>query len=80
LEAVLWVARTGSALRDSPPEFGKWSAVFKRLRDWVKADVFQKLFDAASDQPDREYAMVDTTIVRVHRYGQGPKGGLRVRP
>ena len=80
LEAVLWIARTGSPWRDLPPEFGKWNTVFKRFRDWVKADVFQKLFDAVSDQPDMEYVMVDATIVRVHRHGQGAKGGLRARP
>ena len=27
-----------------------------------------------------EYAMVDATIVKVHRHGQGAKGGLRARP
>ncbi|TFI48684.1 hypothetical protein E4O93_06490 [Diaphorobacter sp. DS2] len=27
---------------------GKWNTVFKRFRDWVKADVFQRLFDAVS--------------------------------
>jgi hypothetical protein len=27
-----------------------------------------------------EYAMVDATIVKVHRHGQGAKGGLRIRP
>lgn len=76
VEAVLWIVRTGSPWRDLPKEFGKWNTVFKRFRDWVKADVFQKLFDAVSMQPDMEYAMVDATIVRVHRHGQGAKGGL----
>lgn len=80
LEAVLWVARTGSPWRDLPSMFGKWNTVFKRYRDWVKADVFQRLFDAASDDPDMEFAMVDGTIVKVHRHGQGAKGGLRARP
>ncbi|MBO0942257.1 IS5 family transposase [Acidovorax temperans] len=75
VEAVLWIARTGSPWRDLPPEFGKWNTVFKRFRDWVKADVFQRLFDAVSEQPDMEYAMVDATIVKVHRHGQGAKGG-----
>jgi len=31
--------------------------VFKRFRDWVKADVFQRLFDAVSDEPDMEFAI-----------------------
>ena len=58
LEAVLWIACTGSPWRDLPPDFGKWNTVFKRFRDWVKADVFKRMFDAASDDPDMEYAMV----------------------
>ena len=38
------------------------------------------MFEAVSDEPDMEYAMVDATIVRVHRHGQGAKGGLKIRP
>ena len=76
VEAVLWIARTGSPWRDLPAQFGKWNTVFKRDRDWVKADVFQRLFEAAPEAPDMEYA----TSVKVHRHGQGAKGGLRARP
>ena len=76
IEAVLWIARTGSPWRDLPPLFGKWNTVFKRYRDWVEADVFKRIFDSASDDPDMEYAMIDGTIVKVHRHGQGAKGGL----
>jgi transposase len=80
VEAVLWIARTGSPWRDLPAVFGKWNTVFKRFRDWVKAGVFKKLFDAVSDDPDMECAMIDGTIVKVHRHGQGAKGGLEARP
>ncbi|HZZ21996.1 MAG TPA: IS5 family transposase [Roseiarcus sp.] len=75
VEAVLWIVRTGSPWRDLPEFFGKWNTIFKRYRDWVKADVFKRLFEAASDDPDMEFAMVDATIVKVHRHGQGAKGG-----
>ena len=80
VEAVLWIARTGSPWRDLPTVFGHWNSVYTRFRDWVEADISQRLFDAVSDDPDMEYAIVDATIVKVHRHGQGAKGGLRVRP
>lgn len=80
LEAILWIARTGSPWRDLPSAFGNWNTVFKRYRDWLKADVFYNIFSSVSDDPDMEYAMVDATIVKVHRHGQGAKGGLKIRP
>ncbi|WP_456671968.1 IS5 family transposase [Bradyrhizobium sp. LM2.9] len=75
VEAVLWIARTGSPWRDLPAMFGHWNSTFTRFRDWVKADVWKRLFEAISDDPDMEYAMVDATIIKVHRHGQGAKGG-----
>jgi transposase len=44
MEAVLWVACTGSPWRDLPQHFGKWNTVFKRFREWVKRDVFKRIF------------------------------------
>ncbi len=40
LEAVLWIARTGSPWRDLPALFGNWCTAFRRFRDWREADVF----------------------------------------
>ncbi len=80
LEAVLWIARTGSPWRDLPPTFGKWNSVYKRYSDWMRAGVFERMFAATIGDADMEYAMVDATIVRVHRHGQGAKGGRKIRP
>ena len=53
--------------------------MFTRFRDWVKANIWKRLFDAVSGDPDMEYAMVDATIVKVHRHGQGAKGGRKIK-
>ena len=76
----MWIARSGSPWRDLPEEFGKWNTVFKRFREWVKLDVFHRVFGALSGEPDMDYAMVDGTIVKVHRHRQGAEGGLKARP
>lgn len=62
------------------PSSESGTAFSRDYRGWVKADVFIRLFEACSGQPDMEYAMVDATIVKVHRHGQGAKGGLKARP
>ena len=79
LEAVLWKARTNCPWRDLPEEFGDWNTVFKRFNYWSERGVFERIFAAISDDPDMEYAMIDATIVPVHRHGHGAKGGLKIR-
>ena len=80
LEAVLWRVRTGAPWRDLPNEFGRWNSVFQRFRRWVRAGVFDRLFERMSDEPDFEYALIDGTIVSAHQKASGAKGGLRIRP
>ena len=80
IEAVPWSVRTGSPWRDLPAFFGTWSTAYGRFRDWREADIFKPIFDALSDKPEMEYAMIDATIVTIHRHGQGAKAGLRARP
>lgn len=79
IEAVLWIVRTGSPWRDLPGIFGNWNSIYQRYRRWVKADRFLKIFQALNTVADKEYIMIDGTIVKVHRHGQGAKGGLKIR-
>ena len=80
LEAILWMARTGTPWRDLHERFGKWNSAFRRFRRWATKGVFESLFKSLSDDPDFEYAIVDGTIVRVHQHGAGARGGLKIRP
>ncbi len=80
VEAMLWVVRTGIPWRDLPALFDNWSTAFGRFGDWREADIFKWIFDSLSEEPDMQYTMIDATIAKVHRHGQGAKGGLRARP
>ena len=62
-----------SPFRDLPREFGKWNSVFQRYCRWVKAGRFARIFAEISGEADRKYVMVDGSIVKVHRHGQGRK-------
>ncbi len=80
VDAVLWVARTGSPWRDLPSEFGEWNSVYVRFSRWAKTGVWESLFNALADAPDFEYLIIDSTIVRAHQHAAGAKGGLKIRP
>lgn len=79
VDGVLWIARTGAHWRELPPEFGKWNTVFQRYNRWSKSGVWERLFKAMAHDPDFEYAMIDSTIVRAHQHSAGAKGGLMRR-
>jgi len=53
-----WGSRTDCPWRDIAPHFGRWNTIFKRFRDRVKANVFKRIFDALSGDPDMEYVMI----------------------
>lgn len=79
VDAVLWIARTGAHWRELPESFGLWNSVFQRYNRWSKAGVWERVFHALSRDPDFEYVMIDSTIVRAHQHSAGAKGGLRRR-
>jgi len=79
VDAVLWIARSGSHWRDLPEVFGNWNSVFTRYNRWSKNGVWERIFLALSGDPDFEYVLMDSTIVRAHQHSAGAKGGMRRR-
>ena len=47
---------------------------------WVREDAFYRMFRLLAEDSHLEYAMVDGTIAKAHRHGQGGKERLRARP
>ena len=53
----------------------------RRFSRWSRKGVWWRIFEAMSDDPDFEYLIVDSTIVRAHQHSAGAKkGGLKIRP
>ena len=69
VEAVLWIARTGSPWRDLLEEYGHWHKVYVRFNRWSHKGVWDKVFEELSKEGDFEYVMIDGSIVRVHQHG-----------
>lgn len=82
MDAVFWMARSGGRWKDLPERFGKVSAVKQRYYDWIDRGVFATIFESLSGEPDMEWLMVDSTIVRAHQHAAGArrqKGGRMPR-
>ncbi len=41
--AILWLARSGSAWRDLPERFGSWKTVYSRFSKWCDECFFNKI-------------------------------------
>ena len=71
LEAVLWIARTGSPWRDLDPALGNWHATYTRFSRWGKKGVWQRVIKAISGDVDLEALFIDSTVVRAHQHAAG---------
>ena len=71
IESIYWIARTGAQWRELPEKYGKWNSIFKRFNSWSKKGIWDDLFAFCVEDPDLEYIMIDSTIIRAHACAAG---------
>ncbi len=80
-EGVIWRFRTGGQWREVPAEFGAWSTVHNRCRQWRDAGVFEALLEgtlaeaAKRGEVDLSLVGVDSTTARAHHDAAGMQPG-----
>ena len=71
-EGVVWRFRTGAPWREMPAEFGAWTTVSNRFRQWRDGKVFEALLTGLigeagrRGQVDLSLVSVDSTTTRAH--------------
>ena len=78
VDALLWMARSGGRWRDLPPRLGDHRAVKRRYDRWIERGALDGMLAALAAEPDLEWLMLDSTIVRAHQHAAGArraKGG-----
>jgi len=79
VNGVLWVLRSGAHWHDLPERYGKWKTVHKRFTRWARAGVWEHIFASLTEDPDNQYLMLDSTLVRAHQQAATGKGGPKTR-
>jgi transposase len=79
VNGVLWVLRSGARWQDLPERYGKYKSVHKRFTRWAKSGVWERVFTSLTGDPDNQYLMLDTTLVRAHQQAATGKGGAKTR-
>jgi transposase len=68
VNAVFWIARTGSPWRDLPERFGPWNSVYRRLYRWCKRGVWGRILEALGGDAELTNLLLDSTIIRAHQH------------
>jgi|TARA_Y100000310_G_C20462618_1_gene706089 transposase len=79
VNGVLWVLRSGARWHDLPARYGKWKTLHKRFTRWARAGVWDRIFETLTADPDNDYLMLDSSLVRAHQQAATGKGGAETR-
>ena len=71
-DAILWLARSGARWRDLPEDrFGPYQTAKRRYYRWIELGVFDRIFEAVSDEHDMEWLAIDATVIRAQAQAAG---------
>ncbi|GGK74796.1 hypothetical protein GCM10010094_39700 [Streptomyces flaveus] len=76
-EGVIWRFRTGGQWREMPQEFGAWSTVHNRFRQWRDGGIFEALLEGLTAEAAKRGAVdlslvsIDSTTARAHHDAAG---------
>jgi transposase len=71
IEAIYYMSRAGCQWRLLPYYYGSWRAIHKRFMKWQRRGLWGKMFYYFQEDPDMEWTMIDSTIVRAHACAAG---------
>jgi transposase len=59
--------------------YGKYKSVHKRFTRWAKAGAWERIVEDLAGDPDNQYLMLDSTVVRAHNQAANGKRGPKIR-
>ena len=74
--AILWLARSGSAWADIPERYGPHQTVYSRFCKWRDDGTLLHIFQALTIDTDFENLSIDSTSIKAHPQSAVAKKGL----
>lgn len=71
LNGILWVLKSVAQWRLVPECYGKYNTVYDRFARWRDKGILENIFQALSQDADKETISIDSTSIKVHQSANG---------
>ena len=73
LNAMIWIARSGSPWRDLPEYYAPWESVYSRFRKWTSSCLLNRIFRFLAMDAELSEVSLDASIVQAHQHSAGAR-------